>query len=68
LSEQLENARQMTRQALKLALERHATKAEEMGAYVEEAAHSVSSLQEILAGLQDKERPLLVADAADGAP
>ncbi|MGB8871216.1 MAG: dynamin family protein [Rhodomicrobium sp.] len=56
LSEQLENALQMTRQALQLALKRHAAKAEEMGAYVKEAAHSVSSLQEILAELQDKKR------------
>ena len=57
LSEQLENALQMTRQALQLALQRHAAKAEEMGAYVKEAAHSVSSLQQILAELQDEGQP-----------
>jgi GTPase Era involved in 16S rRNA processing len=63
LSEQLENALQMTRQALQLALERRAAKAEEMAGYVKEAAQSVSSLREILAELQEEERPALAEKA-----
>jgi ribosome biogenesis GTPase A len=59
LSEQLANALQATRAALRLALERHAAKSDEMGGYVKEAARSVSSLQQFLVQLQDKEWPML---------
>lgn len=60
LSDQLQNALQMTRQALQLALQRHAAKADEMGGYIMEASHSVASIHEIIAQLQDVKRPLLV--------
>jgi GTP-binding protein EngB required for normal cell division len=60
LAEQLDNALQMTRQALLLALKRHDAKSEEMGGYVKEAAHSVSSLEEILAELQGPGWPRLI--------
>jgi hypothetical protein len=51
LSEQIQNALQMTRAALRLALQRHVAQSEEVSSYVKQAAHSVASLQEIMAEL-----------------
>ena len=55
LSEQVEKALQATREALQLALDRHAAKSQEIGVYVREAERSVASLSEILAELQDQD-------------
>ena len=59
LSAQIQNALQMTRAALQLALQRHAAQSEEMSSYVKQAAHSVASLQEIVAELRDERLPLV---------
>ena len=57
LSEQLDKALCMTREAFELALERHATRSEAIGSYVREAEESLAALRKILAELQDQERP-----------
>ncbi len=57
LSEQLDKALRMTREAFELALERHATRSEAIGSYVSEAEESLAALRKILADLQDQERP-----------
>ena len=57
LSEQLDKALQMTREAFQLALERHATQSEAIGSYVKEAEESLAALRKILVDLQDQELP-----------
>ncbi len=57
LSEQLDKALQMTREAFQLALERHATRSEAIGSYIKEAEQSLAALRKILAELQDQEQP-----------
>ena len=57
LSEQLDKALRMTREAFELALERHATRSETIGSYVKEAEKSLADLRNILADLQGQERP-----------
>ena len=54
LSEQLDKALHMTREAFQLALERHAATSEAIGGYVREAAHSLAALREISVKLQDQ--------------
>jgi len=56
LSEQLDQALRMTREAFQLALDRHATRSEAIGSYVKEAEESLAALRKILADLQDQDR------------
>ncbi len=56
LSEQLDKALRMTREAFQLALERHATRSEAIGGYVKEAEELLAALRKILADLQDQEQ------------
>jgi GTPase Era involved in 16S rRNA processing len=57
LSEQLDKALQMTREAFQLAIERHATRSEAISSYVKGAEQSLAAVRKILAELQDQEQP-----------
>jgi hypothetical protein len=55
LSEQLDKALRMTREAFQLALERRSTRSEAIGGYVKEAEQSLAALRKIFAELRDQE-------------
>ncbi len=54
LSEQLDKALQMTREAFQLALDRRATQSEAIAGFIEAAEASLAALREVLADLQDQ--------------